>query len=148
MAIRKPSSIGSTTNPPSGSTLIKASGGTFVLKMTDFDFDHSTHSVEETTGDGDADPVFEHNQLQVGSYVLYGWMVAGAAMGLANLKSSSNPGTFKVKLDSTSDAGAFHNVTLLVRNIRGKWKHVGVGIRVAIYGIITSTTPSSIEASS
>lgn len=148
MAIRKPASIGSTTNPPSGSTIIKASGGTFVLKMTRWRANHRLHSYEETTGDGDAVAVWEHNQLQAGSYTLYGWMIAGAAMGLGNLSGTSNPGPLKVKMDSTSDAGSFHNVTALVTGIDIDWSHVGVGVRVAINVIITTTTASAIEASS
>jgi hypothetical protein len=147
MALRKPSSISSTTNPPSGSTLIKQSSGVFVLKMWDFDFHHRVNDYAPTTGDGDANPVYEHNQMQDGRYTIRGAMVQAAAMGLANLSSSSNPGTVKLKLDSTADTGTFHNFTALVLSVSGKWRRTGVFIPVVIDCILTSTTPSSIEAS-
>lgn len=148
MATRKPATIGSTTNPPSGSTLIKQASGIFVLKMWDFDFVHQVHSHDELTGDGDANPVYDHNSMQTGRYTIRGAAVAAAAIGLANLSSASNPGAVKLKLDSTSDSGSFHNVTALVLSVRGRWNRRAVYIPLSIDCIITSTTPGNIEASS
>jgi len=147
MATRKPDSIGSTTNPPAGSTLIKQSGGTFVLKMHEFDFEHFLHHYEEATGDGDADPVYEHNGMQRGRYTIRGVAVTAAAIGLANLSSASNPGTVKLKLDSTADAGSFHNFTALVLRVSGRWKRGRTLMPLAIDCIITTTAESSLEAS-
>lgn len=147
MATRKPASVGSTVNPPSGSTLIKQSGGVFVMKMHSFDFHHSLHDWEESTGDGDADPVFEHNGMQRGRYTIYGVAVQGAALGLASISSASNPGAIKLKLDSTADAGTFHNFTALVTDIRGNWKRRRTLMPIAVDCIITGTAEATLEAS-
>lgn len=144
---RKPSSIVATASPTSASVIIKSSGGTFVLAMTHFDFDHMPDEIEKTIRDGEAYLQFEHNGLQRGNYTLYGDMVSGAAIGLANLSSTNNPGVFKVRLDSTTDAGTFHNATMLISRVRGTWRHGARSIPVAISGIVTNTAPSSLESS-
>src|SRR6185503_13320724 len=107
-------------------------------------------TLEEITADGDAYTTLAHNGLQRGSYVLYGHMIAGVAMGLANLSSTSNNAgnAFKVKMDSTSDAGSFHNVNAIVTRVRGRWRHVGAIIPVVMHVTVTNTNPATIEASS
>lgn len=149
MALRKPSTVGSTTNPPSGSAIIKQSGGTFIIKMWRFQFNHSVDQLADIKGDGDAVPSYDHNNLQGGRYRIIGAMVKGAAMGLANLSSdSNNPGTLKIILDNEGDGGSVHTATVLVIGVNGSWWTKGVFIPVTIDCIITDTTPGNIEGSS
>lgn len=146
MALRKPPSVGSTTNPPTGSSVLKQSGGTFVMKVWAMDFVHSVHSHAETTGDGDADPVFEHNSLQNGRYIIKGAAVNDVAIGISALSGTSNPGTFILILGGTSgQAGYSHKVSLLVLSVKGNWSKTGVYIPLVVDGIVTGTAESTIE---
>lgn len=146
--LRKPASTGSTVNPPSASTLIKGSGGTFTIKVTRRVVRWRVNEYEQTTGDSDSDPRYEHNGLQDGYYTIFGKAIASAAVGIAALKGSSNPGTFKLLLDNNGAAGSTETVTLLVIEVLRDWRKTGPSEAIVIQGIVTDTVPSTVEGSS
>lgn len=144
MAIVKPDTIGSSANPPSGSSLIKQSGGTFVIKMWGVDPHYSTR-YEETTGDGDANPVFDHNGQLYGRLRVTGAVVEAVEIGIQQLKGSSNPGTFIFLRSSDSNDGKETTVTGLVTDIRYSWRRGRVYMPITMDLIVTSTDPATIE---
>jgi len=150
MAIREPSTTLAAANPPSGSTLIKLSGGTFLIKMHRFQFRHSVDRWEDITGDGDTYFTIKTNKLQRGTYRIIGAMVTGAAMGLANLSSSGNASgaAFKVRLDNSGDAGSVHTGIGIVTDVDGAWEVRAVKIDVTVYIVLSNTNPATIEGSS
>lgn len=144
MALVAPNSIGSTTNPPSGSTLIKQSGGTFIIKMWGVN-SHYWTKYEEITGDGDANPVFAHNQQLYGRLRVSGACVEGVEIGIQQLKGSSNPGTFIFLRSSDANDGKEITVTALVTDLSYEWRRGRVYVPLTLDLIVTTTDPAAIE---
>lgn len=153
MPLRKPATIGATANPPAASEIRYATGAAFPIKVWRVTGNHGPHSVDEVTGDLDANASFEHNQLHKGQYVIEGAMLADGELGIENLNAASgsdsgNPVTFKLFFSSGTTAGTSQTVTLLVTNLQYVWFRRGVFVPVRITGIVTDTTPSAIESTS
>jgi hypothetical protein len=153
MAIVIADTVGSTANPPSASTLVKQSGGTFVIKCDRVRGRWKPHKVEETTGDGDANPKFEHNQMQNGYYTVSGMVVSGAEIGIEQLKTAANgttSSTFKFLRESTSGApaGCTQTVTAMVIDLFFDWSRGRVRTPLILQLLVTDTTPSSVEGTS
>lgn len=145
MAIVIADTVGSTANPPSQSSLVKQSGGTFVIKMDRVRGRWKPHNVQETTGDGDANPKFEHNGMQNGYYTVSGMVVSGAEIGIEQLRTSSNPGTFEFIRESGSAAGTVQKVTAMVVDLMFDWRRGQVRTPLVLQLLVTDTTPSGVE---
>jgi hypothetical protein len=148
MANVKPASAKATTNPPSASTLIKESGGIFVITATRIRAGWTLHRYQDISAPGNSDPVWDHNTMQNGRYTIYGHCVSGSEIGIEQLSGSSNPGTFKFIRESGSGAGTTQTVTMMVIDLHYDWEYSGVIMPLVIQGIVTSTAKASVEATS
>ena len=89
--------------------------------------------VVETTGDGDATPMFENNQLLYGTIRLRGAMIATDAIGLANIHGTTNDAG-GAGLAITMNLGTGESIThrIILEEINLAWKmnaqYVGVSM--------------------
>lgn len=94
----------------------------------------------DVTGDGDAVPHFENNLMLYGVFELTGFMVADAAMGIANIiDSTKNPtGTIRFKFHSTT---RFLRARVLVEGFSYQWVRAGQYVAVAMQLRATNANP-------
>lgn len=85
-ALSKPQVGTATLTVTTGNTHLGTAGDTWKIKLSGGVFDFST-SLAETTGDGDANHTYHGADLIRGQFQLQGFVVAGSAVGLANLRA-------------------------------------------------------------
>jgi hypothetical protein len=97
----------------------------------------------DVTGDGDATPQFENNLLSYGQLRLSGWMLAGRAIGVANIiDPTKNPITIRLMASSS----LFFDGTYLITFFDIGWERDGPFVAVQLSATQTATTPSGIES--
>lgn len=123
-----------------GGSQLGNTGTVFAIHVMDSDFDFWS-PLMETTGDGDATPIMENNQLLYGRGVIRGFMVAATALTLSNLTASTNPVT---DFTLTFHSGRVATVTLIVERIRIRHRKNAQVVGVALLWRSTDADPSGI----
>ena len=134
----KPGSVAGSSNPAGGE--VGYAGTAYKLKMEQWDFDASTR-IQETTGDGDVNPFFETSGLGYTNVVLAGFMVPNQAIGLTNLSSGS-----PVDIDILLTSERKISLKMVVHRVRGQWRRTAVTIPVRIFGVMSETAITALEA--
>lgn len=97
----------------------------------------------DVTGDGDSQPEHETNLLLYGQIQLSGWMLAGRALGVANIiDPAKNPITIRLMASSVR----FFDGTWLLTFFDVSWERDGPFVAVQVSGTQTATTASGIES--
>ena len=140
MALVKPGLVTGTIVTPG----IGLAGTVFVIKAMDVDYDFNTR-VEEVTGDGDAQPNYEHNELFDGRIAIRGAMVAGTAIGIKNLVASTNPVAIET-FDLGGGSPETIKVILIVERIRVRWNRVSAFAGVSLLTKVTGMSQEQVDA--
>lgn len=98
--------------------------------------------LDETTGDGDANPTFDTGGLGYGRLVLTGWMVSGGAMNISRLinanRTGGADGTNRVfDLTYSMGSGREQNLTVIAHRIRINWDFKSARVPVSLYLQVT-----------
>ena len=127
-------------------TGINDTGAAFNVHVIDGDFDFWS-PLMETTGDGDADPVFENNEMLYGSFNLRGAMVGGDALNLSNLTNTSNNPVLMLFTFSgaagTAGVDRFLTLRAIVERIRIRWRKNAQIVGVSLLGRRTTDALTS-----
>lgn len=123
-----------------GGDKIGPTGTLFFIKVVTGDFDFWT-KVEESSGDGDPAPTFEHNSWLYSQHVLQGWMIASKALGLATMIAAANPVAMTFQWGGTRKLTA----TVMVERLRVNWHRTGVFVGVSM--LLRSTDAHPTEGS-
>lgn len=98
--------------------------------------------LAETTGDGDKSPFWDSDQYLYMDFVLQGWMVAGQAVGIANLVvPDANPVEAVITFNLTSSNKL--KFTAMLERVMYDWDARSPYIGVAIIGKMHDTDPAT-----
>lgn len=146
--LSKPGTVSSTANP--GGTKIGASGTIFYIHVWDIEHDYWS-PVQETSGDGDANPVIQNNLKVYGRILLHGAMVASQALGLAKLVDTNN-GSIQgngVAIEGVvlrHDSGREITVNMVVERIRVRHRKNSAYNAVSMICHVTNTDLTAAES--
>jgi hypothetical protein len=104
----------------------------------------SRNQVINVTGDGDSATAIEANLIPHTIFAFSGFLLAGQAIGLANLADTENNGTWATKIWCSSDL--FFNAFVVVESVDIDWKvKDGPAVSVAILMHVTNTAHDELE---
>jgi hypothetical protein len=125
-------------------TAAGSSSGTFKIFVQDWEDNYEVRTTE-VTGDGHTAPVFQHGALIYGQFRLSGYMVAGSAIGIANLSADINGGygaTAAHTLQVSFESGLALSGSVLITSVRRGMSKKSPHVRLAISGVFTGSHPS------
>lgn len=103
----------------------------------------SVNGVMETTGDGDQAAAFEANLLFATKVTVWGHMLAEQSLGFSSLKSTSNNGTWAMKL-AMGSARTF-SAYVLCEALAVEAAHNSEVVSVTAVFQVTNTNPADME---
>jgi len=122
--------------------IVGVAQGTFRLQAQEWSI-VTANGIMETTGDGDQASAFEANLLIATSITVRGHMLASTALGISSLASTSNNGTWAMKL-AMGSARTFSAYVLCERLAIGA-AHNSEVVSVSAVFRVTNTSPSDME---
>lgn len=126
---------------------IGTAGSNIIMQLDSSTWDNFT-IMEEISGDGDDGARHDTNDFLYCSFILRGWMVAGATVGIQILRSQSvaSPVLLSVKFSSGERFPITGTVSTLIKNIIVNHRARAVNIGVVVVGKVISTITSDIGA--
>jgi hypothetical protein len=120
-----------------------AASSALKMKVTRARFSHGTQ-IAETSGDDDSAPSFESNLWPTTQFVLQGYALAGATIGISSLNSANNGNwSLKVYKHGTS---RFIQGKVAIGTVTEEWGRESPFVGLVVTGVITDTAFSSLEA--
>lgn len=147
VALAKPNSASTAVlASTSGNEAVGVNQGSFRIKAAQVRWISENDEIE-TTGDGDTVAAFDLSLVPKTQILVSGWMLGDSAVGLSNLASSSNNGTWKCQILVSS--GRKLNALVMVRSAVIDWEvRSGPAVAVQLAMRVTNTAHSDLEASS
>ena len=130
----------------SGNEAVGVNQGSFRVKAAAIRWISENKEIE-VTGDGDSVAAYDLNLIPSTQILISGWMLGDSALGLSNLASSSNNGTWKCQILVSSSRKL--NALVMVRSCVVDWEvRSGVAVAVQLALRVTNTAHSDLESAS
>lgn len=146
MAFVTRAKLGSITDPIAGLFQSEGGGDEYSILATGGVVNIATKTIE-TTSSIDGSPVFEHNEYLYGQFVVRGYMVAGKALLIANLKSTTKnpPSVLKFSVDfgggGIAPPGKL-TMECVIEKVKISFSMTSPAVGVEISGRATKTDPA------